>query len=61
MEFLTMKLLQKKKKKIRVAIFVDTYFAGYDYGYNTSFQKLLRSKFIIMIQILRYYFVSKKL
>lgn len=35
---------KKKKKKIRVAIFGDTYFAGYDYGYNTSFQKLLRSK-----------------
>lgn len=35
---------KKKKKKIRVAIFGDTYYAGYDYGYNSSFQKILRSE-----------------
>ena len=34
----------KKSQKIRVAIFGDTYFSGYDYGYNISFQKEIRSK-----------------
>ncbi len=32
---------KKKKKKIRVALFGDTYFSAYDYGYKDSFQKII--------------------
>ncbi len=35
---------KKKKKKIRIALFGDTYFAGYDYGFTVSFQKIIREE-----------------
>ena len=35
---------KKKKKKIRIALFGDTYFTGFDYGYKTSIQNTLETQ-----------------
>lgn len=38
---LDIKNYKNKKKRFRIAIFADTFFCGFDFGYNTSFQKIL--------------------
>tara|TARA_B100000029_G_scaffold481300_1_gene530251 strand:+ start:1933 stop:3102 length:1170 start_codon:yes stop_codon:yes gene_type:complete len=38
---LDIKNYKKKKEKYRVAIFGDTYFCGFDFGYKNSLQKIL--------------------
>ena len=35
---------KKKKKKIRIALFGDSHFAGYDYGYKISIQNRLKTE-----------------
>ncbi len=35
---------KKKRKKIRIALFGDSHFAGYDYGYRNSIQNTLKTE-----------------
>ena len=56
---LDIKDYKRRKKIFRVVIFGDTYFCGFDFGYDNSFQKILND--YGKKKILNLYFVFKKI